>query len=121
MSLRSERDQLESYAVSLEQEADALQHKMSAAAAVRGEEIVEDRIGREASAKLRAAPEDPASPEEEATSLATAKALFRSRAERLRELAATASVSDRNLLLAIAADYEEMARTLTERPSPNPR
>ena len=119
MSLHVERDQLERHAAALEQQAVALEHQLGATAATRAQGIVEGPTSPEGLAVMKPEERDgPAAPEtDEASNPAT---LFRTRATRLRELAENLSAGDKELLLAIALEYDELAKTVAERPGSDP-
>ena len=114
MSLRAAKDQIESYATELEQEADTLERGIQAAAVTRAGTVRQSPTGPDALAEMkREATGDPP-PEKGETSPDAVKALFKSRAERLRELAASLSADDKALLLTIATEYDELVNALAQ-------
>jgi hypothetical protein len=114
MSLRAAKDQIESYATELEQEADTLERGIRAAAVTRADAVRQSPTGPEALAEMkREATGDPPLEKGE-TSPDAVKELFKSRAERLRELAASLSADDKALLLTIATEYDELVNALAQ-------
>jgi hypothetical protein len=113
MSLRTAKDQIESYATQLEQQADTLERDFRAAAVTRADTVRQSPTGPEALAEMKREATDD-SPPESADAL---KALFKSRVERLRELAASLSADDKELLLTIATEYDELVKALAQRKS----
>ena len=112
MSLRAAKDDVESYAAHLEQEADALERDLRAAAVARAEAIPQALNRAELLAEMKSEPtNDPALETEEASPDAV-RAMFKTRAARLRELAAGLTADDKELLLTIATEYEELVNAL---------
>ena len=109
MSLRTEKEQLENHATALEHEADALESDLNAAAVARAEAASETIERPEARAAMK---EETGTPTPDETAETPNAEMFKRRAERLREIAAGLSAEDKELLLAISADYEDLAQTL---------
>jgi hypothetical protein len=114
MSLRTAKDQIETYATELEREADTLEHDIRAAAVMRADTVRQPPTGPEALAEMKREATDISPPEQGETSPDAVKALFKSRAERLRELAASLFADDKELLLTIATEYDELVNALEQ-------
>jgi hypothetical protein len=109
ISLRAEKEQIETHAAALEREADALERALNDTAIARAEAVSAPAKGLEAVAAMKEETETRA-PEQIAET--PNPAMFKRRAERLREIAARLPAEDKEFLLAISADYDELAQTL---------
>jgi hypothetical protein len=115
ISLRSDRGDLESYAAELEKQADRLEEQLRANAAVQAEGTAEPPSGPEALAAMKKGVPDEPTMDEQGPELALNEvaALFAGRVKRLRELSEHITGENKQLLLDIAEEYEQIANKLT--------
>jgi hypothetical protein len=113
MSLRTEKEQIENHAAALEREADSLERELSDAAIARAEVEATSATAGRAETVAAMKQDEMETPPDDHTETPNAE-MFENRAERLRVIAERLSVEDKNLLLAIAIDYEELAQALAQ-------